>query len=101
MKFVPVLRGLHRSSAPQGGLRQRGVVAVTIAHQSLPLVKGAVEVVGSQSVADGPVKPATMPFAGQRSPATLPDPSHSAEICAWRGQVTRWSLTMPVACMKA
>ena len=52
MGFVPVLHGLHRGSAPQGGLRQRGVVAVTIAHQSPLQVKGAVEVVGSQSVAD-------------------------------------------------
>ena len=52
MGFVPVLRGLHRGSAPQGGLRQRGVVEANIAHQSLLLVKGAVEVVGSQSVAE-------------------------------------------------
>jgi len=50
--FVPVLDGLYRRSAPQGGLRQLRVVTMNITYQCLFEVKGAVEIVGFNQVTD-------------------------------------------------
>ena len=52
VEFVPVLHGLYRRSAPQGGLRQLRVVTMNITYQCLFEVKGALELVGFHQVAD-------------------------------------------------
>ncbi len=56
MGFVPVLHGLHRRSAPRGGLWQLRAVEMDIAHQGLLQVKGAVEVVALQHLLDPSVE---------------------------------------------
>ena len=44
MGFEPIFHGLHRRSAPQGGLWQLGVVKMNIAHQSLIRAKAKAKI---------------------------------------------------------
>ena len=91
MRFVPILHRLHWRSAPQSCLRQRGVVEVDIAHQGLLQIKGTVEAVGFQHVADAAVEAFDHAIGlGRLGRCSMPNSAQSrSNSCAPDGALAR------------